>query len=244
MPARPKPWFERRGGRLLLTERALVEEPYPDLAFRVDPDSSLMCLAGNLTLRADCGVPTEIFIRIVFPTDYPDSEPAAYDTLGRFPVSDDRHIVKGGRFCLWLPPCSRWDKDDPSRLLRFLDEVVVFLERQLVYDVTGVWPGAQYKHRIEGYEEFMLSVLGGREDYFRIFFPVILGQEHLGRNSLCLCGSGKKYKRCHAQAIEEIMVRMGRNTLDFLYKRPRPRSIAAPPSTHRDYRLTSNCRTR
>jgi hypothetical protein len=178
-----------------------------------------MCLKGNFILQADCGVPTEILVRIVFPMDYPDLEPAAYDAVGKFPVSDDRHIVTGGRFCLWLPPCSRWDKDDSNRLLRFLDEVAVFLERQLVYDVTGVWPGAQYKHRAEGYEEFMLCVLGGREDYFRIFFPVILGQEHLGRNSLCLCGSRKKYKRCHAQAIDEIMVRMGRNALDFLYKR-------------------------
>jgi hypothetical protein len=227
MRVRPKPWFERRAGRVLLAEQALVEEHYPNLAFRVDPDSGLMCLTGNFTLQADCGVPTEISVQVVFPMDYPDSEPGAYDAVGRFPVSDDRHIVTGGRFCLWLPPCSRWEKDDPKRLVRFLDEVTVFLERQLVYDVTGDWPGEQYKHRAAGYEEFMLSALGGRAEYLRIFFPVILGQEHLGRNSPCLCGSGKKYKRCHVQAIEEIRVRMGRNTLDFLYKRPRPRNNGA-----------------
>jgi len=209
-----------------MAERVLVEEHYPDLAFRVEPDSGVMCLTGNFTLRADCGVSTEILVRIVFPIDYPDSEPVAYDAVGRFPLSDDRHIVAGGRFCLWLPPCSRWYKDDPKRLVRFLDEVTVFLERQLVYDVTGVWPGAQYKHGAEGYEEFMLSVLGGREDYLRIFVPVISGQEHPRRNSLCLCASGKKYKRCHAQAIEEIMVRVGRNTLYLLYKGPRLRNNA------------------
>lgn len=227
MRVRPKPWFERRGGRELLADRALVAEHYPDLAFRVEPDSGLMCLAGNITLRADCGVPTEILIRIVFPMGYPDLEPAAFDAAGRFLVSDDRHITRGGRFCLWLPPCSRWDKNDPNRLGRFVDEVTVFLERQLIYDVTGVWPGAQYKHGAEGYDELMLSVLGGHEDHFRIFFPVIVGLEHLGRNSLCLCGSGKKYKRCHAEAVEEIMVRIGRNTLDFLYRRPRLKNSTA-----------------
>lgn len=219
MRARPKPWFERRNGRELLAERALVEENYPDLAFRVEPDFGLMCLVGNITLQADCGVPTKIAVRIVFPTDYPDLEPAAYDAAGRFPEFDDRHIVAGGRFCLWLPPCSRWDKNDPKRLLRFLDEVTVFLERQLIYDVTGVWPGAQYKHRAEGYEEFMLSVLGGQDDHFRALFPTILGQQHPGRNDLCPCGSNKKYKRCHSRAVEEIISRIGRRTLNYLYKK-------------------------
>src|SRR5215472_16350904 len=104
MRVRPKPWFERFGGRVLLAERALVEEHYPDLAFRVDSDSGLMCLTGNFTLQADCGVSTEILVRIVFPMDYPHSEPVAYDAVGRFPLCDDRHSVAGGRFCLWLPP--------------------------------------------------------------------------------------------------------------------------------------------
>lgn len=223
MRVRPKPWFERRNGRDLLAERALVEEHYPDLVFRVEPDFGLMCLVGNITLQADCGVPTKISVRVVFPMDYPDLEPAAYDAAGKFPVSDDRHIVAGGRFCLWLPPCSRWDKNDPNRLLRFLDEVTVFLERQLIYDVTGVWPGAQYKHRAKGYEEFMLSVLGGRDDHFRALFPAILGQQHPGRNDLCPCGSNKKYKRCHAQAVKEIVSRIGWGTLHYLYKKPQPR---------------------
>jgi hypothetical protein len=227
MRGKPKPWFERNNGRELLAERALVEEHYPGLAFRVDTDSGLMCLSGKFMLQTECGVTAEISVQIVFPVDYPDSEPGAYDATGRFPISDDRHIIAGGRFCLWLPPCSKWDKHDPNRLLQFLDEVAVFLERQLIYGVIGIWPGGQYKHSAEGYEEFMLSALGGREDHFEIFLPAILGQEHLGRNSLCLCRSGRKYKRCHAQAVEEIMIRIGRNMLEFLYKRPRQRTCAA-----------------
>jgi len=228
MRVRPKPWYERSNGRELHAEQARVRGHYPDLAFRVDPGSGLMYLTGNIRLRADCGVPTEILVRIVFPTDYPGSEPAAFDAAGIFPVSDDRHIIAGGRFCLWLPPCSRWDKHDPNRLLRFLDEVTVFLERQLIFDVTGVWPGAQCKHGPEGYEELLLSILGGREDHLRIFFPVIAGQRQLGRNSPCLCGSGKKYKRCHGQAVEEITVRLDRNLLNSLYKRSQQVSNAVP----------------
>ncbi len=130
--SKPAPWFERQGGDLLRAEQALVQEHYPSLTFHVYSDSGMMHLTGDLILRSDCGVPTEIPIRIEFPVNYPNREPTAYDAASRFPTNLDRHILKDGQFCLWLPPCSPWSPTDPRRLLRFLDEVAVFLDRQLV----------------------------------------------------------------------------------------------------------------
>ncbi len=151
----------------------MVNEHYPGLAFHLDSEGRQMCLEGDFILEADCGVPTPIRIRIEFRSNYPVTEPVAYDAAGYFPTSLDRHILKDGQFCLWLPPCSPWNKDDPHRLLRFLDEVTVFLERQLVYDATGgtMWPGPQYKHGTDGYEEFMLSLLGDNQAHLRSLFP-------------------------------------------------------------------------
>ena len=196
-----------------------MTEHYPSLAFRADGANERMCLEGDFLLKADCGVPTPICVRVEFPGNYPVGEPTAYDAAGRFPTSLDRHILKNGQFCLWLPPRSPWDKDDPRKLLRFLDEVTVFLERQLVYDATGrqEWPGAQYKHGTDGYEQFMLSILGGNDEHLRSLFPVILGRMHPGRNEPCPCGSAQKYKRCHADPVENIIRNIGRNRLEFLY---------------------------
>lgn len=145
------------------------------------------------------------------------------------PVSADRHIIKDGQFCLWLPPCSPWDKDDPNRLRRFLDEVTVFLERQLIFDATGgkIWPGNQYKHGAAGYEEFMLALLDGDDADLSSLFPVILGKIHPGRNEFCPCGSQEKYKRCHSDAIAEIVSRIGRRALECLYNKPKDRPISS-----------------
>jgi hypothetical protein len=98
----------------------------------------------------------------------------------------------------------------------------VFLERQLIYEATGAreWPGPQYKHGTAGYEEFMLSMLGGNEAHLRSLLPVILGREALGPYELCPCESGSKYKWCHAKTVEDIIRRIGRNRLDFLYRSP------------------------
>lgn len=198
----------------------MVNEHYPGLAFHLDSEGRQMCLEGDFILEADCGVPTPIRIRIEFRSNYPVTEPVAYDAAGYFPTSLDRHILKDGQFCLWLPPCSPWNKDDPHRLLRFLDEVTVFLERQLVYDATGgtMWPGPQYKHGTDGYEEFMLALMGGDQDHLRSLFPTILGRMQPARNEPCPCGSQQKYKRCHAGRVETIIRRIGRNRLEFLYK--------------------------
>lgn len=180
-----------------------------------------MLLEGDFVLKADCGVPTTIRIRIRFPSNYPSSEPVAYDVGAFFPRDVDRHILSSGAFCLWLPPCSPWDEADPNgSLLRFLDEVTVFLERQLVYDATGAkqWPGPQYRHGKYGYLDFMLSILSGNEKHLTALLPVILGKLSPGRNEVCPCASQLKYKRCHAGHVEHIVSRIGRGTLDFFFR--------------------------
>lgn len=225
--SKPKAWFERGDGCVLRAEEALVKELYPLLRFRLDADTGKMNLEGDFVLQTDCGVSTLIAIRVEFPRDYPDSEPVAFDAGSRFPALVDRHIITNGQFCLWLPPCSPWDKNDPNRLIRFLDEVMVFLERQMVFDVTGVWPGGQYQHGADGYEEFMLARLGGNQSHFDSLFPVILGRVHPGRNELCPCGSQNKYKRCHADTVAEIAAQIGHGTLKRLYDKPKPRPASA-----------------
>lgn len=217
-PNRPKAWFERFGGSVLRAEQALVKESYPDLRFRLN--AGTINLEGDFVLQTDCGIATAIALRVVFPWDYPGSEPIAFDAASRFPVSADRHIIKDGQFCLWLPPCSQWDKNDPSRLRRFLHDVTVFLERQMTFDATGTWPGGQYEHGAHGYEEFMLALLDGDTASLAALFPVISGEAHPGRNELCHCGSQKKYKYCHSDAIAKIVGRIGRGTLDYLYSKP------------------------
>lgn len=217
---KPKAWFERSEGCVLRAEEALVKELYPHLRFRLDTDAGTMNLEGDFVLQTDCGVSTSIAVRVEFPHGYPDAEPVAFDAAGRFPASVDRHIIKNGQFCLWLPPCSPWDKEDPNHLIRFLDEVTVFLERQMIFDVTGIWPGDQYKHGVAGYEEFMLARLNGNPSHFASLFPVILGRISLGRNELCPCGSQKKYKRCHADAVAGIVAQIGHRTLNYLYNKP------------------------
>jgi hypothetical protein len=190
----------------LAHERALVEREYPTLTYRIDDEAGSVHLEGTLVYRLACGIPRDVPVRIDFPFDYPRREPRALDVAGLFEHSLDRHFATDdGVCCLWLPPKSRWDPSDPNTLLTFLDEVVVFFDRQLVYDAGGrvEWPGPQYGHRLDGYEQWIAEEFGD-EQALRIFVPILKAHVKIGRNEKCPCGSGRKFKKCHNEKIEQI----------------------------------------
>jgi len=213
-PTAPKQWYEGDRGVRLDADRALLARHYPSLKFVVDDSEKRVKIIGTLCLASDCGVSTPVAVEIRLPRDYPSSEPLAYDAERLFrpapgKIIEDRHICSNGQFCLWLPPNSRWSTDDPQALLPFLDELSVFLDRQLIYDETGEWPGPHYDHGPHGYRQFIVEQLHGDVDLFLKLRPVIAGEVAVGRNEICLCGSGIKFKRCHAGAVAAIQRRVG-----------------------------------
>lgn len=217
---RAKAWHERADGVVRLAhDRALVAREYPTLGHRIDEDSGSVHLEGTLVYRTACGIPAEVPVRIDFPFDYPRREPRAFDVAGQFEHSLDRHFATDeGACCLWLPPKSRWDPSDPDTLLKFLDEVVVFFHRQLVYDAGGqvVWPGPQYGHRIDGYEQWITEEFGNVQA-LRAFIPILNANLKVGRNERCPCGSDRKFKRCHNEMLEHIRREVGPSMLQRVF---------------------------
>lgn len=208
-----KPWYERSAGAIRLgADRSLVSREYPGLAFRVDDEHKKVLLEGAITLVEPCRVPTRIAIRIELPAAYPESEPTAYDSENRFPHNAERHFYQDGCCCLWLPPETLWEPDDPLSLLRFLDEVSIFFHQQLVFASTGcvVWPGAERGHNIQGYIEFVEEQLGAdARILIPILAPVLAGRLRIGRNQTCPCSLGCKYKDCHQPVVDLLTRRIG-----------------------------------
>lgn len=207
--ARPKAWYERAAGAARLAhDRALVAAAYPSLSHRVDALDGRVYLEGILVYEAECGIPTEVEVRVEFPYDYPGHEPRAFDVGGRFfPHNMDRHFAtENGCCCLWLPPKSRWNPREPDALITFLNEVVVFFDRQLVYDAGGQveWPGDQYAHGNPGYRDWVIEEFDGDAAVAAALAPVFSGVISIGRNDTCPCGRGLKFKRCHAATVERV----------------------------------------
>ncbi|SRR5579875_500140 len=220
-PIRQKAWYERDGGQRLAQDKERIASSFPGLTYAIDEETHQVSLHGIMTLLADCGIATSLHLRIVFPDDYPEHEPRVYDVAQRFPHEADRHFYPDGQLCLWLPPESRWDKQDPDGLCRFLEEVAVFLDQQLTCDALGgqKWPGKQRSHGDRGYIEFIPECLGGNERLLDALGPTLANRSGIQRNSPCPCGSGKKYKRCHLDVVQEIGQKIGWTRLYALFAR-------------------------
>lgn len=208
---RRKPWHKRDGGSRLAHDEALVREHYPRLRHRVDAYTGKARLEGTMTLRTESGVPRRFQVRVEFPDGYPNREPRIYETAGRFPRDPDRHMLPDGLCCLWLRAESKWDPEDRDSLLRFLDEAILFFERQLIQEMypDEPWPGGERGHGSLGYRDYVLELLGDDEELLSALAPVLAGTSRVGRNDRCPCGRGIKYKKCCLLRVEEIERRVG-----------------------------------
>jgi len=209
MPRKAVPWHERDGGIRLTHDQELLKARYPQLAFSVDPETKRVSVQGTIDYILPCDVQTSVVVRIEFPSDYPSQEPHVYDGGARFPHKADRHFHLDGKCCLWLRPESEWESGDPCALARFVDQVAVFFDRQLVCEAlpsytASQWPGGARDHGIAGYLEYVRDKFGGDERLLEILLPALVGKKRIGRNAKCPCGNDIKYKRCHLWRVEEV----------------------------------------
>lgn len=205
------PWYQRDGGGRLAHDEALVRKHYPGLSHRVDAYASKAWLEGHMTLLTESGVPKRFQVRVEFPQNYPEREPRIYETAGRFPRDPDRHMLPDGLCCLWVRPETKWKAEDPDCLVRFLDEAILFFERQLIQEMypNEPWPGGERGHGLLGYKEYVSELLDEDEDLLSALRPILAGAYRAGRNEACPCGSGTKYKKCCLPLVEGIERRVG-----------------------------------
>ncbi|MEP7342619.1 MAG: SEC-C metal-binding domain-containing protein [Acidobacteriota bacterium] len=207
-------WFEQDDGdERLAQDRALIRRDYPGLKYGLNYADRKVFLDGTITLRAECGIPTRVRTRVVFPDSYPEMEPMAFETGNLFPHIADRHFFSDGGCCLWLPVESQWKAREAMALHGFLDHVSTFYERQLIYEASPDqrWAWGERGHGIVGYIEFVQDALGGDAALVSNFVGLLSGREEIEPAAGCPCKSGKKFKHCHAKRLVRLIKHLGKH---------------------------------
>ena len=111
----------------------------------------------------------------------------------------DLHFYPDGSCCLGI-------RFSPERFLtveRFIDELVIpFLYRLSYVDKNGLLAAkrdlwGEYDHGNDGIRQYMKEMLD-------------MASRDPGRNELCPCGSGRKFKRCHLDDVETLKRELAR----------------------------------
>ena len=187
----------------------MVMEPteYSEYPFKIEDDFEVTDHEGNHygTFRA----------AVLFHKTYPKGFPILIDMSKEFPWEVDWHTSeKNGECCV----CGIIEKEEVGMkgimLLEFIKTYVIpFYANQLYRRKYGHYKNGEYAHYEEGVwqaleEEFNTT----NREKIKQFLKEMKTKR--GRNDVCFCGSGKKYKKCHLlriNIIERVIQRLSLN---------------------------------
>jgi hypothetical protein len=186
-------------------DRAALAEVLPQMGHFIWADGSGAVAEGPVEVDIGAGCWELIEIEMRFDLNYPSSPPRIYDRLRRWRPLDDRHLMPGGEFCLWLAYVDVPDFTDPASFRTLLLRLLPFLRDQFVFDDLGRWPGPQWAHgQRDAYAQHLIERLGLKKPTdVDVFWPAVLGALQR-QDRACPCGSRLPYGRCHRPAVEEL----------------------------------------
>lgn len=170
-------------------------------------------------------------VEIDFPAGYADDPPTVKEVGGRIPHVAERHNSTGIA-CLFVPIDWKARRVD-LRFRTFLDEPVkrYFASQSLVAEGKP-WPCGERSHGYEGIGEALRDLIGLSTSTQGFLSLHVLAKDHIKGHWDCLCGSGRRLRDCHGEALRKLHtpsnVTWARETLrGFVEFTRRQRELAA-----------------
>lgn len=189
----------------------------PDL--RLKRSSKRIVIDGSYQVRIEGVVHDSFEVRIEIDPQFPEVAPMLFECAGRIPRELGRHMYpdREGMCCygVW----AEWLATGPRTVERFLVETVhdfffsqAYYEAHPELDERERWPLGGRSHGLQGVVETCAKILGVPANLEVVLDAIsyILGEEY-DRNGECICGSGRRFKRCHRSKLWEL-----KSTLDHL----------------------------
>lgn len=186
-------------------DRAVLAEVCPRLRHCIWMDGRGALAEGMIDIDIGAGCWESVDVLLEFGSDYPRNPPRVYDRCRRWRVEDDRHIMAGGEFCLWLARVDVPDVAKSAGLRLFLLRLLPFLRDQFVFDDLGHWPGPEWPHGPRAaYAQYLIERLRIVDPPMLTgLWPLVLGAPQRPDRA-CPCGSRLVYARCHQEDVQAV----------------------------------------
>ncbi|MGF1587183.1 MAG: SEC-C domain-containing protein [Bacteroidales bacterium] len=196
------------GFLLFKKEAEILEDDYSGLTFEVDCKDSTPYLSGNIHLEDEKGVIIDSYRILIKPTPkYPNRFPLVFEIDERIPKNIDWHVFPDGHCCIMTIPEEILICKKGLRLHSFIEnQVIPFFFNQKYRELHGYFL-KERPHGVAGNAQFFIELFKTQDIQI-----VLKGLDYIrhrnepNRVSLCFCGSGKKYRKCHRSAYRELSV--------------------------------------
>lgn len=184
-----------------------IKEHFVELNYQEDTEGNPLVI-GSLVLRDEAEAIIDRYsIRIVQSEGYPNRFPWVYETGGRIPINIDWHVFPDGHCCIKAVPEEILLCKTAITLPWFIKEQVIpYFFNQKYREQNGFFL-KERSHGVLGtieyfYDHFNVS------DVNLVLKLLIESQNAKERksNSKCLCGSGRKFRKCHRRSLRTLSV--------------------------------------
>ena len=163
-PLRPIGNIDGEAQALLVQQVLALQVMHPALRLLHDGRSGLFQVEGHIGLRGEWNSRTikdRFRVKLVVPSDYPQSPPVVFETEGKIPANYE-HLMLAGNLCLGVPLEVDLRFASDRTLLRFVDDLVVpYLFGFSCFRKYGVMPFGEHCHGGE-------ALLHSYQDYFGV----------------------------------------------------------------------------
>jgi hypothetical protein len=181
-----------------------ITNTYPKLGYTWNDQAAGWIISGELDICDQAGLYWDTFnIGILIPSTYPYAVPVTVERNQVIPREMDWHISPEGLCCVDIPHSLLLASRKGIRLAAYMeDKVYPFFANFLHKLHKGCYAGEEYEHHFDGVLQFYRGELSIESpETAIILLKLVINQRDISPNKPCPCGSGKKLKFCHGQAL-------------------------------------------
>lgn len=223
-------WYEILPDRLEEEIRAM-REAYPDFKLYQKPGENLYWIGTAKAFSINGSLLYSLDIKVECPPEYPKLFPAVFDIRKVLKDKNCPHLTDIDNvhsLCYGNRLDPEINFQGPTRVKDVLDYVGVFLARQWHFEEFGYWPDGQphgylafleYEIKVGAIDPIAVCPCGLYEKKYKECHMIPLWQmldrldvrlkreiranikSKMGRNKPCLCGGGRKWKKCCLSTI-------------------------------------------
>lgn len=148
------------------------------------------------------------FLEIYVPTSFPEDIPTVKTTDGKIRANNYKgHVYANGQFCLEVNTAIAAFLQEHPSLLAFLTKYLdPYLCGFLFYRKHKYFPFGEHKHGVPGMLDYYCELFETTNIKVAYSLLACLFRENLKGHFQCPCQSGKRYRDCHRDKINELKV--------------------------------------
>lgn len=137
---------------------------------------------------------------------YPYRYPIAYEVGGDIPIGADYHKYSDNHLCLGVDAEEIIRCHKGLAVVEFIEKVLIpHLANQYYRHITGAYL-QEYAHGYDGIRQYYEKLLGTSDVVVWTALFHAAFDKRIERNEPCCCGSGLKFKRCHARVVQSMQL--------------------------------------